>query len=105
MGKSTVPGTPAAYYEAQLASNAQVAQMAQDQSQKALDWSKEQYHDMAPYTKEFMQRTSDAQAQQTDIAKSQWQTYKDRYQPIEAQFAQKALDWNTPARAEQQAGM
>ena len=105
MGKSTVSSTPAAYYEAQIASNTQAAQMAWNQGLLSLDWAQRQYNDMAPYTKEFMTNVSEQQKQQTGQAQEMWDTYKGRYQPIEAQFAQKALDWNTPARAEQQAGM
>ena len=104
MGKSTVSSTPAWYYEAQINSNTQAAQLAADQSQQQLDWSKQQYADEAPLTKQFTQSAINQQDQQTQEAQSLWDTYQSRYQPIEADFAQKASTWNTPARAEQAAG-
>lgn len=105
MGKSTVSSTPAWYYEAQINSNTEIAKMAQDQSQQALDWSKQQYADQAPLSKEFTQAAINQQKQQTGQAQALWDTYQSRYQPIEADFAQKAQNWSSPARAEQQAGM
>jgi hypothetical protein len=104
VGKSTVSSTPAAYYEALANSNTQIAQMAQDQSQQQLDWSKQQYADIAPYEKNYLTQASDSAAAQTEQAKSQWGTYQNTYLPLEKQFADKASTWDSPARADQQSG-
>jgi hypothetical protein len=50
-----------------------------------------------------MQQQIDAFGQELSNARSMTDFYNQTYKPIESQFAQKAKDYNSPARADQNA--
>lgn len=69
-----------------------------------LNWAKEQYKDTAPYTKAYLDSTTKASNQAFQNATEDRARYKSVYQPVEDDFVKKAMNWDNPARAEEQAG-
>jgi hypothetical protein len=108
-GKGSAPAPPD--YSQLAQSSTQAAQIQAQTSTDQLNWAKQQYADQAPYTNAFMQSMTTAQNQdlktQQENALNAQQAqdyYKNTYQPLEGQFAQTAAGYNSPDRANQQAG-
>lgn len=98
--KSSSPSTPD--YSSLAAASEYSATINAQTSKEQLDWAKEEYADIAPATKAYMQSMTDASNQNLTQAAEQQAYYKEHYQPIESQFAATAQGYNAPARAAQQ---
>jgi hypothetical protein len=101
-GKVSQPAPPD--FAALAQSSSEAAQLNRQTSVEQLDWAKQQYADMAPVTKAYLQQQVDSSAAQTKNAADAQAMYTSTYKPIESQFAQTAQDYNSPARAAERAG-
>jgi hypothetical protein len=108
-GKGKAPAPPD--YTPIAQSSLDAANVQAGVSRDQLDWAKQQYADQKPQTDAFMQAMTGAQnadlktqlqAQQDALNAQDY--YKQTYQPMETQFAQTAAGYNSPDRANQQAG-
>lgn len=90
-------------FSALAASSAHAADLQSVTSREQLDWAKQQYADMAPQTKAYMESMTSATDQQMANAQTDRARYENIYQPVENQFVSTAQNWNSPARANQQA--
>ena len=103
MGKSSAPKapdyTPVAQADATAAANN--LQLGKDQ----LQWSKDQFNSTWPYAQQYLQQQSAASAAETQNAQEAQSMYNSTYKPIETQLAQEATSYNSPDRANQNAGM
>jgi hypothetical protein len=77
---------------------------------RQLDMADRAYADQKALTDQFLplfqqqaQLSVDQQAKTNQRADQQWQNYVDNFQPMEAQFAKTAADYNTPGRQQQAA--
>lgn len=102
MGKSSAPAAPdytpiaqadEATAQAQLTLGQE--QMAQTQSNFNAEW---------PYAQQYLQQQTASSAAETTAAQQQQQFYDQTYKPIETQFANEATNYNSPDRADQNAG-
>jgi len=100
MGKPSAPEPP--NYEPLARASEEQSQRAFDLSEETLAWNKEQYAMMQPYTIAFLDAQTRAAEQNQRFAEEQLQRYRSEYAPIEEQFAQRALEYNTPERAAQE---
>lgn len=101
-GKQSAPAPPD--YSAIATASTQAAQIQAKTSQDQLDWAKQQYNDIAPTTKAYMQSMTDNSDAQTANAAKDRERYETVYQPIEDQFNKEATGWNSADRANQEAG-
>jgi hypothetical protein len=126
-GKGKAPAPPD--YTPIAQSSLDAANVQAQTSRENLDWAKQQYADQKPMTDAFMQSMIQSQQQagtladrqmaiqqqvaatdqqaaqmQLDNATKAQRFYEQNFQPMESQFAQTAQGYNTPQRAEQQAG-
>lgn len=74
-------------------------------SKDQLDWAKQTYADQAPRTAAYMDAMTQQTQDQTANAKTDRARYQNIYQPVEDNFVAQATNWNSPDRADQQAGM
>jgi exonuclease VII large subunit len=81
-------------------SDTQAAQIAAQTAQNQLDWSKQQYNDMAPYTKQYMTSMANNADAATEQAQQAQQFYDQNYQPIEKQFTNQVENYMSPAQTE-----
>lgn len=102
MSKSSSPSSDTGSYYALANSSTEAAALDAQTSKDQLDWAKEQYADIAPYTKAYLQSTTDTSNQEIDAAKEDRARLEQTYYPIEDQFAATASGYNTAQRAEQQ---
>ena len=102
-GKSSAPAAPD--YTPIANSSIEAARVGQETAREQLAWAKEQYADQAPTTKKFVDQMVSDSEQQSSHAKTMFDQYQTTFQPMMKKFADTASGWNTPARAEQQAGM
>jgi len=100
MGKPSAPEPP--NYEPLARASEEQSERAFDLSEETLAWNKEQYAMMQPYTMAFLDAQTRAAEQNQRFAEEQLQRYRSEYAPIEEQFAQRALEYNTPERAAQE---
>lgn len=102
MGKASAPPPPnyAPIAEASMQAAEQQFQLGSEQ----LDWGKEQFNLVWPYAQQYLTQQLDSSAEEADRARDARDMYETTYRPIEEQFAQTALNYNTPERAEQNAG-
>jgi len=101
-GKGGGGGSQPDYAMAQA--DQQAAQMQYNLGQQQLQWGKDQFNQVWPYAQQYMQQESDSSAVNTQNAKDQQSFYDQTYKPIESQFAGEASGYNSPARAEANAG-
>lgn len=69
-----------------------------------LQWSKEVYNEFKPYILDSTKQQLADQKWSSETAREQYDFYKDTYKPIEADFADKVQNWDSPERREQMAG-
>lgn len=103
MSKGSAP--PAPDYTPIAAANQAAADRQFQLGEEQLAWSKEQYANEAPAALDYlksMTANSDAQTKNAQTAEDE---YTSVFQPLRKQFAQEASDYNSPARATQNAGM
>lgn len=100
--KSSSPTTDTSGYSAIASSDTTAAYLDAQTSANQLDWAKQEYNDLAPYTKSYMSSMTDATNAETASAKEQQSRLENIYYPLEDQFASTAANYNTPARAAQQ---
>lgn len=105
VGALTAPDTPdAPDYKPVADSSLAAAQLQSQTSREQLDWAKEQYAQQAPITNAYLQSMIDSSAEQRSNAQKDRARYEHVYQPVEDQFVKTATGWNSPARADQEAG-
>ena len=102
MGKQSSP--PAPNYQPIAESSLAAAAMQQQTSKDQLDWAKAQYADQAPVTKAYMNSMIDTSGTEKANAQTDRTRYEGIYQPVENSFVNKANDYNSPERAQQQEG-
>lgn len=102
MGKQSAPAAPD--YSAVAASSEAAAKIQAQTSADQLTWAKQQYADMAPQTKAYMESMTANSNAQTKSAQDAEKEYNTTYKPIEEQFATQAAGYNSPARAAQASG-
>lgn len=103
MGKSSSAPTPPDYQPI-AQSDETAARLAAQTSQQQLDWAKQQYNDIAPYTKAYLQSMTSASDQNLQNAQKDRSRYENLYQPVENQFVNEAQTYNSPDQANQRAG-
>jgi hypothetical protein len=107
-GKSSAPPppdyTPVAQADASLAaSNTANAQQQFQLGQQQLQWGRDQFNTVWPYAQQYMQQQTATSQQENANAQNMQDFYNSTYKPIESQFAQTAQNYNSPARADQNA--
>jgi len=100
--KSSAPSSDSSAYYANAASSEYAANLDAQTSADQLDWAKQEYNDIAPYSKSYMQSMTDATNQEISSAKEQQSRLENIYYPIEDKFASQATNYDTPTRAAQQ---
>jgi hypothetical protein len=90
-------------YAPVAAADAQAAEMAFELGQEQLDWSKDQYNQISPYLLDYMDAQTRTLEGSQEFAEQQRAAYGELYAPIEREFVDTALEYNTPERAAQQA--
>lgn len=116
-GKQSAPAAP--NYAPIAESSEKAAQLNFDLGQQQLDWARDQFaqtqaqqEQFRPYIQDYL--TTQTAAAQADSANAQenqqrgqdyYSFYNSTYKPIEQGFAQTALNYASPERAEQRAGM
>ena len=103
MGKQSAPATPD--YSAIVAADTHAADLQFKTSQDQLAWAKQQYNNVAPDALNYMRAMTSNQEQQTKNAQNLEKQYTSVTQPEMTSFAKTADNWNSTARADQQAGM
>jgi hypothetical protein len=102
-GKASAPAPPD--YRPIAAADAQAASQQFQLGQQQLDWAKNQFNTVWPYAQQYLDTQTATTNEERAAAQQAQQYYTSTYQPIESQFAQTALNYNNPARAQQNAGM
>lgn len=102
MSKGGVPAAPD--YTPIASANLDAAKLQEGLGRDQLAWAKQQYADTAPDAKAYLKSMTAATNQQMDNATTDRARYENLYQPLENKFLGQANDWNSAARAEQQAG-
>ena len=69
-----------------------------------LEWGKQQYEDIWPYAAHYLDMQNESTAFEQGRAKASYTDWLDVYKPVEFGFAETALNYNSPERAEQNAG-
>lgn len=82
----------------------QAAQMQYDLGMNQLNWAKDVYNQNYPYIKQGTEQSLEAQKHQNEFAKSQMDFYNSSYKPLEAEYLEKAKNWDTEESQQQQAG-
>jgi hypothetical protein len=102
MGKESAPPPPD--YSGIAAANEKAAELSYKTGQDQLAWAKEQYADIAPTTKAYLNSMINNSDQQTANAEADRKRYESIYQPVENKFVDTANGWNSADRSNQQAG-
>lgn len=102
MSKGGSANIPTYAYAQTYQSNVDAANIAAQTSREQLDWAKQQYADMAPYTKAYMQNMSDSMTQNLANAQADRARYEKMFQPVEDKFVSTAQSYASPARAQQE---
>jgi hypothetical protein len=102
MGKGSSEPTPPDYSPI-AKSDLESAKLAQQTSREQLDWAKQQYADIAPYTHAYLQSMTNASDQNLTNAQKDRARYENVYQPVENQFVSEAQNYNNPEQANQRA--
>lgn len=101
-GKSSAPAAPD--YGPIAQSDTYQAQLEYNVAENQLQFGKDQFNQVWPYAQSYLQQQTASSAAQTQQAQTSQQYYDSTYKPIESQFATQAINYNTPANANQQAG-
>lgn len=103
MGKSSAPAapdyTPVANADATAANNNFTL------GEQQLQWAQNQFNQTWPAAQQYLQQQSASSAAETANATQAQDMYNTTYKPIETQLAQEATSYNSPDRANQNAGM
>jgi hypothetical protein len=100
-GKSSAP--PAPDYTPIAMADARQAQNEYDLGQQQLKWGQDQFNTVWPYAQQYLQSQTAATQQEQQNAVNMQNFYNQTYKPIETSFASTALNYNSPARANQNA--
>ena len=103
VGKPSTPDPPD--YSAIAESTSNAAQLNYDLGKEQLDFYKDQYNYYQPYVTDYLKSTTKTSDESRTRANEYYDYYKDTYKPIETEFAQKALDYDTPVRRDANLGM
>ena len=102
MGKQSAPPPP--NYGPIAAADEYQAQLQYNIGENQLEFGKQQFNQVWPYAQQYLQQQTATSAVETENAQNAQQFYQNTYQPIEKQFADQAVNYNTPANADQRAG-
>jgi len=102
---SKVSAPPVPDYAPIAAANEQTAERAFEMSQQQFDWSQQQYNEISPYVFQNLEAQAQATTANQQFAEEQRARYQSEYAPIESDFTQRALNYNTPERAAQQSAL
>lgn len=102
IGKQSAPAAPD--YSSIANASTESAKIYAATSREQLDWAKQQYNDIAPTTKAYLSSMIDNSNSATANAEKDRARYESIYQPMEDKFVGQAKDWNSPDRANQEAG-
>lgn len=102
MGKSSAPAPPD--YGPTAAASAHAADVQYLLGEDQLQFGKDQFTQTWPYAQQYLQQQTQSSKDATANAENAQKYYQDTYQPIESQFADQALKYNSPANANQRAG-
>lgn len=107
-GKGSAPAAPD--YSGIASSNAEVGRMQRETAQEQLAFEKQKYADSLPQQNRLYDLANQVSQQQIDIsdanqkqAQSQWDYYKDTFQPVERKMVDESMNYDSKARQEQQA--
>lgn len=115
-GRMTLEGSkgsapPPPDYSGIASSNAEVGRMQRETAKEQLDFQKQVYADSKPQQDRLYQLANDVANQQMSIADAnqkqadaQWDYYKGTFQPVERKMVDEAMNYDSKARQEQQAG-
>jgi hypothetical protein len=101
-GKASAPAPP--NYAPIAAADAAAAERQFQLGEEQLQWGRDQFNAVWPYAQQYMASQVGAADIERQNAADQQAFYNETYKPIESTFAKQALDYNTPANAEQKAG-
>lgn len=101
-GKSSVPPPPD--YSSIAAASKDAADMNYKLGHESLEWGKQQYDQVWPYAKQYLQQQIDTTTDERARAKDQTDFYNTTYKPMEAGLAKEANEYNSPARSDANAG-
>lgn len=102
MGKQSSPATPD--YSSIAASNESAANKQYQLGEQQLDWGKQQFNEIWPYAQSYLQQQTKSSAEETANAEKAQSFYESTYKPIESDFANKAMNYDTAANDSQRAG-
>ena len=107
-GKGSAPAAPD--YSSIASSNAEVGRMQRETAQEQLAFEKQKYADSLPGQDRLYELANKVALQQLDMsdanqkqAESQWNYYRDTFQPVERKMVDEAMTYDSKARQEQQA--
>ena len=69
-----------------------------------LDWGRNQFNTVWPYAQQYLNTQTQSNQQESANAQNAQDFYQNTYRPLETQYANEASNYNTPARAEANAG-
>ena len=101
-GKAKAPPPP--NYGPIAEASQKAADMQYQLGREQLDWARQQYEMIWPYAQQYLTQQLGSSAEEADRAREARAMYETTYRPLEEQFAQTALNYNTPERAEANAG-
>ena len=108
-GKGSAPAAPD--YSAMAQSNKEAAQISAGVAREQLAFQKDVYERSLPQQARLEKLATDAANQQMQIAdanqrqaQKQWDYYENTYQPVEKRMVDEAMNYDSKARQEQQAG-
>ena len=103
-GKSGSSAPPAPDYTPVAQADSAAAQQQYQLGQDQLQFSKDQFAKTWPYAQQYLESQTAATQAEQDAARNQQEFFDKTYKPIEQQFATEAANYNSPARANQNAG-
>lgn len=101
-GKGSAPAAP--NYQPIASADTAIANQQFQLGQQQLGWAQNQFNTVWPYAQNYLNSQTAATTAEQGSAQAQQQFYNSTYKPIETQFANQASTWNSPARADANAG-
>lgn len=101
-GKGSAPSPPD--YTPVAQADAASAEKSFELGQEQLQFAKDQFNTIYPYAQQYLTSQIGATNQNQANAQNAQQFYESTYKPIESSFANEALTYNTPERANENAG-
>ena len=92
-------------YSQVAAADAKSAELSFQLGQEQLAWAKEQSAKYDPYVMDYLQAQTSTTEEARDIAQEERGYYLEKYRPVESEFIEQAVGYNTPERAAQQSAL